>query len=101
MTLDEQLRFAIAHRRLIQVSYNGRMRVVEPHDYGILNGSTTLLVYQLREAGAMPRAKATGWRLFEVSTISACALLEERFPGSRGQSDQQHMTWDELFARVT
>ncbi|HEV8394263.1 MAG TPA: hypothetical protein VGQ37_08310 [Vicinamibacterales bacterium] len=34
---DRQLRFAIAHKRLIEVRYDGRLRVAEPHDYGVKN----------------------------------------------------------------
>ena len=37
---DRQLRFAIAHRRLIEVRYGGRLRVAEPHDYGLKNGAS-------------------------------------------------------------
>jgi hypothetical protein len=53
-SLDRQLRFAIAHTRLIEVRYGGRLRVAEPHDYGIMNGSPKVLVYQLRASGGPP-----------------------------------------------
>lgn len=96
----EQLRFAIANKRLIRVSYQGGDRVAEPHDYGIQKGSERLLVYQLRGPVRSPRQSPRGWRLLNVPEIEACALLEETFPGSRGRSHHDHLTWDVMYARV-
>jgi len=44
---DQQLRSAIAKRRLLQLGYKGKQRLVEPHDYGIRNGVVRILVYWL------------------------------------------------------
>jgi hypothetical protein len=99
-SLDEQLTFAIAHKRLIQFRYNGRLRVAEPHDYGIKNGTRKLLVYQIREAGGDQRQRIRGWRLVEASKIDACRVLDDQFRGSRGRSSDHHMMWDTIFIRV-
>ena len=32
------MRFAIAGKRLLEVGYNGSVRLVEPHDYGMQKG---------------------------------------------------------------
>jgi hypothetical protein len=98
-SLDEQLRFAMAHRRLIRFSYQGTHRVAEPHDYGIQKGITRLLTYQLSKAGVSPSA-VRGWRLLDTSRMSDCAVLVRSFRGSRAQSRQHHYTWDVLYARV-
>jgi Fic family protein len=100
-SLDGQLRFAIANKRLIEVTYSGAVRVVEPHDYGVHNDKERLLAYQRRQRGVSGRKILSGWRLFEVSKIEACIVLEEPFPGSRGQADQHHYVWGPLYARVT
>jgi hypothetical protein len=99
---DEQLRFAIARKQLVQLTYNGRTRIAEPHDYGVKNGTRRLLVYQLRASGATMQEQKPerGWRLLEVSKIEECSVLDETFGGSRGQSSQRHIVWDELFVRV-
>jgi hypothetical protein len=99
-SIDDKLRFAIANRRLLELSYHGRLRVVEPHDYGIQRGTTRLLVYQLRGSGGRPQKSDRGWRLLDVPKISTCTVLDETFPGSRGQSHQQHFVWDVVYARV-
>lgn len=94
-SLDEQLRFAIANRRLIQLAYQGSTRIVEPHDYGIKNGKEKVLVYQKRGGSG------AGWRELDIDKIDACLVLAETFPGSRGASHQNHKEWDVLYARVS
>ena len=98
--LDQQVRDAIAAKRLLQLRYHGALRVVEPHDYGILKGTARLLVYQLRGAAGASRKSASGWRLLDVPLIEACTVMAETFPGSRGASHQRHHEWDVVYARV-
>jgi len=97
--LDERVRFAIAQRRLIQLSYGGHLRVMEPHDYGLKNGAVMLLGYQVRGGSASPGG-AKGWRLLKVEKIDACMVWETTFAGGRAADPQGHLDWDELFARV-
>jgi hypothetical protein len=99
-SLDEQLRFAIANKRLLQVGYGGRRRVVEPHDYGVHKGTAKLLVYQLYGARPASGDRVNGWRLLELVKIEACDVLDRTFRGSRGASHQRHYAWDILYARV-
>jgi hypothetical protein len=76
--LDEHLRFAITRKRLLQLKYNGRMRIAEPHDYGVKNGTRKLLVYQLGAATATRpgRKPERGWKLLEASKIQECSVLD-------------------------
>jgi len=98
--LPAKLRFAIAHKRLLGLEYSARLRVAEPHDFGAMNGTAKLLVYQLLVDGAAQVSRVQGWRLLDVAKIAACRVLEQTFPGSRGDSHQQHLRWDAVFARV-
>jgi hypothetical protein len=95
-----KLRFAIANKRLLGVEYTARLRVAEPHDFGAMNGTSRLLVYQLLVDGAASDGRAQGWRLLFVTKIGACKVLDETFAGSRGDSHRQHLHWDAIFARV-
>jgi len=99
-SFDRQLRFAIEHKRLIEVQYDGRLRVAEPHDYGVKNGRPKVLVYQLRASGRAQAPRARGWRLLDVGKIVLCAVSDSTFAGSRADPSQQHFTWDEIYARV-
>ena len=98
--LPAKLRFAIAHKRLLGLEYNARLRVAEPHDFGAMNGTAKLFVYQLLVDGAAPGSHAQGWRLLDLPKIGACKVLDQTFAGSRGDSHQQHLRWDAVFARV-
>jgi predicted DNA-binding transcriptional regulator YafY len=93
--VDEQLKFAIANRRLVELKYAGSVRVVEPHDYGVQKGTARLLGYQQQGFSGL------GWRLFDVAKIESCSTLKETFAGSRGASHRQHHDWETIYARVS
>lgn len=95
-----KVRFAIANKRLIGIGYDGRLRIVEPHDFGAMNGTAKLLVYQLHADGAATHGPVQGWRLLEIAKIGVCRVLEQTFAGSRGDSHERHLHWDAVFARV-
>jgi hypothetical protein len=98
-SIDTRIRFAIAHRRLVEIRYANAVRVAEPHDYGVLNRRERLLVYQLR-GPARPGQPSTGWRLLNLSKLERFMVLDETFSGSRGQSHDNHHEWEIVYARV-
>ena len=98
-SIEERIRFAIAHRRLVEIGYGGLVRLVEPHDFGVQGGRERLLVYQ-RRGPARPGQSTTGWRLFEVSKVQSFTVLTDTFGGSRGQLHERHLDWDVIHARV-
>jgi hypothetical protein len=100
LPLDVQIRFAIANKRLVELAYHGRVRVAEPHDYGRLNHTTKLLIYQVSTSSDMQKGATKGWRLLEVSDITECVVLEQMFPGSRGESYTRHLPWEIVYSRV-
>lgn len=95
--IDEVLRTAILKKRLVKLTYQGKPRIIEPHDYGMHNGTVKLLSYQL--AGAS-RGPLPNWRWMEVDGISEIGLLDRTFRGGRPNSAGKHHTWDELYLRV-
>jgi len=100
MEIDEVLRRAIVQKRLIELVYNGRRRIVEPHDYGVHKGSVKLLGYQLAGASSGP---LPNWRWFEIDLVTDIHLLDRRFRGGRSGGpgpSGNHNQWGELFLRV-
>jgi predicted DNA-binding transcriptional regulator YafY len=95
--VDEVLRTAIEHRRLIRLIYQDKERIIEPHDYGIQNGSAKLLAYQVagESSGKLP-----DWRWLQVDQISDIQMLDQAFSGGRTIPSQKHHAWDHLFIRV-
>ena len=47
-SVHDLLCLAIDNKRLIEFEYQGRLRIAEPHDYGIINNTKKLLIYQVR-----------------------------------------------------
>jgi len=111
-SIDDKLKFAITHKRLLRVMYHAVLRIVEPHDYGLQQGVVRLLVYQRNRAHAQRRATdepvtaakgkdSIGWRLLDVAKIEACTIMDEVFGGSRQQAHERHHAWDVICARVS
>jgi hypothetical protein len=98
-SLHTRLCSAIANKRLIQFTYNGAVRIAEPHDYGVRDGSPKVLAYQRWKAGEHGQAMR-GWRWLDTSKIEQCVVLDDTFAGTRADADQHHHRWDALYARV-
>ena len=98
-TLDSQIRFAIANKRLIRFTYESVVRIAEPHDYGVREGVPKLLAFQ-RQKGGRKDHHVRGWRWIETSKIQDCTVLEDLFGGTRERAGQHHHHWDVLYARV-
>lgn len=95
--INPQLWKAIDETRLIRLIYKNRERIVEPHDYGIHNGTAKLLGYQV--AGSSSH-KLPDWRWMEEDLISDIQILNRTFPGGRPTPSGKHHKWDKLFIRV-
>jgi hypothetical protein len=94
---DQQLWTAIEQARLIRLFYHRKSRILEPHDYGILNGSVQLLGYQIGGASSRP---IPNWLLMKANEITDLELLAQTFPGGRPTVSGKHRKWDKLFIRV-
>jgi hypothetical protein len=95
--LDQLLRTAIEHTRLIRLRYLNKDRIVEPHDYGEHNGVIKLLTYQVGGSSSGP---LPNWRWMNTNLISDAELLDQTFPGGRPTASGKHQKWDQLFLRV-
>jgi hypothetical protein len=95
--VDGLLRAAIEQKRLVQLVYGSKLRILEPHDYGVHKGSVKLLGYQV---GGFSSGRLPNWRWMEVDSISDLRLLSRTFPGGRPSPSGQHHQWDRLFLRV-
>ncbi len=94
---DPVLWRAIEERRMIRLLYHRRLRIVEPHDHGILNGSVQLLAYQIGGSSSLP---LPNWILMKADEIADLELLDQIFPGGRPTAAGKHLKWNTLFIRV-
>jgi hypothetical protein len=96
--VDKLLRDAIAEKRRLILWYDGFLRDIEPHDYGVQNGELKLLCYQV--GGGSRSGKLPQWRTLLAAKITSAELSDASFPGSR-QVPSEHIEWDELYASVS
>jgi hypothetical protein len=94
---DPLLWTAIENKRVIRLIYHRKKRILEPHDYGILNGSVQLLGYQIAGSSSRP---LPNWLLMKEDEITDFELLDETFPGGRPTASGKHLKWNKLFIRV-
>jgi len=95
---DGTIRTAIAQKRLIQFTLRGKVRIAEPHDYGIRDGAPQLLVYQI--GGESSSGKLPNWRWVVLAHASGFQLLDRSFAGRRPAPSGRHSPWDQIFVRV-
>jgi hypothetical protein len=96
--LHDLLYQAIASKRLVRFLYAAKIRIAEPHDYGVRTGRARLFCYQT--AGESGTGRLPDWRLFDVPKLSSFELLDLTFPGNRPVPPEKHHEWDPLFIRV-
>jgi hypothetical protein len=96
--IDKLLRDAIAQKRRLLLWYDGFLRDVEPHDYGMQNGELKLLCYQV--GGGSRSGKLPQWRTLLVAKITSAELAKASFAGPR-EVPSEHIEWDELYASVS
>jgi hypothetical protein len=94
---DGVIRTAIQEKRLVKVTYLGKVRIIEAHDYGVHKGTVKLLSYQIAGASSGP---LPNWRWMEVDAITEIDLLDRTFRGGRPSPSGKHHCWDELYLRV-
>jgi hypothetical protein len=96
--IDKLLRDAIAQKRRLILWYDGFLRDVEPHDYGLKDGQIKVLCYQV--GGGSRSGKLPEWRTLAVVKITSAELAVSSFPGAR-EVPSEHIEWDELYASVS
>lgn len=90
--MDALIRTAITNKQLMSFTYQGKLRIVEPHIYGIHDGKPQLLCYQIR--GQSSSGRLPDWRRVELALVRDIQLLNEQFPGRRACPSGRHSSFD-------
>jgi len=89
---------AIKEKQLLQFTYHGNIRVVEPHILGVRNGETQLLSYQV--GGYSKSGKIPEWRRFDLKEMIGILRTGNTFSGPREENIQRSSEWDRIIAVV-
>lgn len=85
---------AIADRHLVQFSYDGRARIVEPFRCGISSAENYVLRgFQIR---GTDKTKFLCWRLYELSAMSQLSVTRHCFSGKREEYNSEDSAMTEF-----
>lgn len=86
---------AIAARRVIAFTYEGRLRTVEPHTLGhSTKGVLTLSAWQLSGGSA------TSWRDYHCNKMTNVSVTEQQFSGPRPGYNPHPTTFSSVVCRL-
>jgi hypothetical protein len=90
---------AIRDRRLLRFRYDGRLRVVEPHVYGVTTrGRPALSAYQL--GGGSVSGESHGWKMFLVQEMDDVRIVPDRSFRPREDYNPDDPSFSGIYARV-
>lgn len=97
--MDQLIIDAISDKSIISFYYDGRLRIAEPHVFGIKNNKKSILCWQIR--GESSRGNLPEWRRFELAKILSLETISEKFLGKRPFPSGKHSEWDETICIVS
>jgi len=87
---------AIQNKKIIQFSYKGELRIVEPYAYGVSSKSNDILrAYQVE--GGSSSSNDLGWRLFTVNKIENLITLDDKFEPTRDGYNPEDSAMVEIY----
>jgi hypothetical protein len=98
--MDLRICNAIAERQLLMFAYQGVVRVVEPHLYGLTTAQHEALSAWMR-AGWSRVDPDGGWRMFRLDGVEDLQALPERFDAPRPDFNPEDPHFSEIFCRLT
>lgn len=97
--MNQTIQQAIASKKLIEFTYSGHPRLIEPHVLGINAGVTQVLGYQA--GGSSSSGGIPEWCRFDLPRISGLKISAQSFPGQRPFPSGKHSSWDRQIAVVS
>ena len=89
---------AIENRKVIKFYYENKLRIVEPHCYGItLAGNEGLRAFQI---GGHSSSGKMGWKMYDLSKVANIETLEDTFPTPRLGYKKGDKGMDEIYAEL-
>lgn len=89
---------AIKNQNVLEIVYEGELRIVEPHCYGeTTKGNEGLRVFQ---TGGYSSSGRMGWKLYDLGKADDIDVLDDTFPGPRPGYKRGDKGMDEIYAEL-
>lgn len=80
--MNAQIYNAVVNKNILEFTYDGHFRQVEPHTYGVSKKNNDILsAYQV--SGGSKDGKVPDWKLFKLDKIIGLRILENKFTSPR------------------
>ncbi len=79
--MNQEIVDAIENQSVIEFYYDGELRVVEPHCYGVTTaGNEGLRAFQI---GGYSSTGKLGWKMYDLGKADDITIIENQFEGPR------------------
>ena len=91
---------AIKNKNVIEFSYNGHKRVVEPHCYGMHKNTNNEVLCAYQISGYSSSGKGHPWRLYTISGMSKIVISGEKFNKPRNGYKKNDSRMLRIFCQI-
>ena len=89
---------AVREHRIITFWYDGLMRTVEPHAYGVHKDTGNEVLSGFQTAGFSHSSDCPDWRLYRLSDIQSLTVTNETFKQTRPGYNPHDSRMSQIFA---
>lgn len=90
---------AIKEHHVLEFTYKGFRRIVEPHTYGVdTKGHRALRAFQI--GGGSSSGSAPGWKLFHVDDMNGVRTTGQRFDRARPDYSRGDCAFQVIYAEL-
>jgi hypothetical protein len=89
---------AINNHQVIELQYDGELRIIEPHCYGITTADNEGL--RAFQTGGYSSSGTFGWKMYDLSKADNISISENRFDGPRPGYKRGDKGMSTIFAQL-
>ena len=98
--MNNEICEAIKNKRVIEFSYKGHGRVVEPHCYGIHKDTNNEVLCAYQAGGYSSSGEKPPWRLYIISEMSGIVVTDNQFENSRDGYIKNDSRMSKIFCQI-
>lgn len=96
--MNQDIITAIENQNVIEFTYEGEVRIVEPHCYGMTTaGNEGLRAFQIDGYSSSGKL---GWRMYDLGKAKDITVTEEQFDGPRSGYSRGDKGMSRIFAEL-
>ena len=96
--MNQEIIEAIENKNLVEFRYDGELRIVEPHCYGLsTKGNEVLRAYQVDGYSSYGNM---GWKMYDLGKANNINILEDTFDEPRNGYKKGDKDMDEIYVEL-